>query len=198
MCKEIWIKANLLTFLGLAMAVIGILLCFIDQTFVASVLLMLVGICDGFDGFFAKKFRKEYQNPEYGIQLDSLCDIVGAGIFPVIICLSMGFTEWYAFIIYIFFIMCGITRLAYYNVNSSDKKYFNGLPITCSAFIIPFIYFITKQELLFLITLLCLSILYVLKIKIPKPNAKIKTIFSIIMLFLIIIVCILFIRGILI
>ena len=196
MCREIWIKANFVSFLGLILTVIGISLCFVDHVCAAVILLVLSGICDGFDGFFAKKLRKKGQNPEYGVQLDSLCDVVCSGLFPIIICLSMGFTEWYAFVIYAFFAICGITRLAYYNVNSSDKSYFSGLPITCSTFIIPIIFFITKLEVVYLVVMALLSFLYVLGIKIPKPSIKIKSIFSIIGIVLIILICILCMKGI--
>jgi len=196
MCKELWIKSNIVSFLGLLFTMVGICFCFVDKTFIAVLLLVLSGICDGFDGWFAKKFRKEGQNPEYGIQLDSLCDVVCSGVFPVIICLSMGFTEWYSFIIYAFFMVCGITRLTYYNVNSSDKSYFSGLPITCSTFIIPIVFFITQMEVVFMIMMTMLAVFYVLGIKIPKPSIKIKSIFSLIGLVLIIVICYLFVKGI--
>lgn len=186
MCKEIWIKANIITLLGVVCAITGMLLCFVGKTGFAVVLLAISGICDGFDGYFAKKVRKPNQSSEYGVELDSLADIVCAGVFPVVISMSLGFTKWYNLIIYILFIMCGITRLTYYNVNSSSKNYFNGVPITVSAFVIPAIYLIfrnttTKPYLMIglMVSLGLLSVLYVTtNVKIKKPTLEDRTIWS--------------------
>ncbi len=187
MCKEIWIKANIITLLGVVCAISGMLLCMIGRPGYAAVLLTVSGICDGFDGYFAKKVRKPNQSSEYGVELDSLADIVCAGVFPVVIAMSLGFTHWYNLIIYILFIMCGITRLTYYNVNSSDKKYFNGVPITVSAFLIPAVYFVFRNSvdsLSFMIALMAafaiLSISYVTNVKIKKPTLQQRTIWSVI------------------
>ena len=146
MCKEIWIKTNAITLIGIICAITGMLLCLIGKTGYAAVLLIISGICDGFDGYFAKKTRKPNQSSEYGVELDSLADIVCAGVFPIILSMSLGFTNWYNLIIYILFVMCGITRLTYYNVNSADKNYFNGVPITVSAFAIPMVYFVFRNS----------------------------------------------------
>lgn len=187
MCKEIWIKANIITILGVVCAITGMLLCFIGKAGFAAVLLSVSGICDGFDGYFAKKVRKPHQSSEYGVELDSLADIVCAGVFPVVLSMSLGFTKWYNLIAYVLFIMCGITRLAYYNVNSSSKDYFNGVPITVSAFLIPIIYLIFRNatsRIYLMIALMCsflaLSILYVTNVKIKKPSLEDRTIWSVI------------------
>ena len=203
MCKEIWIKANIVTLLGVICAITGMLLCFISKTGFAAVLLAVSGICDGFDGYFAKKVRKPNQSSEYGVELDSLADIICAGVFPVVVSMSLGFTKWYNLIIYILFIMCGITRLTYYNVNSSSKNYFNGVPITVSAFLIPIVYLIFRNittRLYLMIGLMCsfilLSILYVTNVKIKKPTLEDRTIWSIIGFILCTIVIFLLFKGI--
>ena len=203
MCKEIWIKANIITLLGVLCAISGMLLCFTGKPGFAVVLLAISGICDGFDGYFAKKVRKPHQSSEYGVELDSLADIVCAGVFPVVISMSLGFTHWYNLIIYILFIMCGITRLTYYNVNSSSKNYFNGVPITVSAFLVPSIYLIfrnTTTKPYLMIGLMCafalLSILYVTNVKIKKPTLEDRTIWSIVGFILCAIVIFLLFKGI--
>ena len=186
MCKEIWIKANAITLLGVICAITGMCLCFVGKTGFAVVLLAISGICDGFDGYFAKKVRKPNQSSEYGVELDSLADIVCAGVFPIVVSMSLGFTRWYNLIIYVLFIMCGITRLTYYNVNSSSKNYFNGVPITVSAFLIPAVYLIfrnvtTKPYLMIglMVAFALLSVLYVTtNVKIKKPSLENRTIWS--------------------
>lgn len=203
MCKEIWIKANAITLLGIICSITGMLLCFIGKSGYAAVLLIISGICDGFDGYFAKKTRKPNQSSEYGVELDSLADIVCAGVFPVVLSMSLGFTKWYSLIIYILFIMCGITRLTYYNVNSSTKNYFNGVPITVSAFLIPIVYFVFRNavdSLPFMIALMSsfvlLSISYVTNIKVKKPTLKQRTVLSIVGIIICLIIVIMLIKGI--
>ena len=203
MCKEIWIKANIITLLGIVCAITGMLFCFVGKTGFAVVLLTISGICDGFDGYFAKKVRKPHQSSEYGVELDSLADIVCAGVFPVIISMSLGFTHWYNLIIYVLFIMCGITRLTYYNVNSSDKDYFNGVPITVSAFLIPIVYLIfrnTTAKFVLMIALMVsfslLSIFYVVNVKIKKWSLQNRTIWSVIGFIICIVIVYLLVKGI--
>ena len=203
MCKEIWIKANIITLLGIVCAITGMLFCFVGKTGFAVVLLTISGICDGFDGYFAKKVRKPHQSSEYGVELDSLADIVCAGVFPVIISMSLGFTHWYNLIIYVLFIMCGITRLTYYNVNSSNKDYFNGVPITVSAFLIPIVYLIfrnTTAKFVLMIALMVsfslLSIFYVVNVKIKKWSLQNRTIWSVIGFIICIVIVYLLVKGI--
>lgn len=76
--------------------------------------------------------------------------------------------------------MCGITRLAYYNVNSNNENYFVGLPITCSSIFIPLVFIITKNEIALMSVILLLSIAFVTNIKIKKPSLKIKVLLSVI------------------
>lgn len=202
MCKEIWIKANAITLLGIICAITGMLLCIIGKSGYAAVLLTISGICDGFDGYFAKKTRKPNQSSEYGVELDSLADIVCAGVFPVILSMSLGFTKWYSLIIYVLFIMCGITRLTYYNVNSAHKDYFNGVPITVSAFLIPIVYFIFRNSvdslpfmIVLMSTFIILSISYVTNIKVKKPTLQQRTIWSIIGCIICMIIVIMLFKG---
>lgn len=203
MCKDIWIKANIITLLGIVCAITGMVECFKGRIGFAAVLLTISGICDGFDGYFAKKVRKPNQSSEYGVELDSLADIVCAGVFPVIISMSLGYHHWYNLLIYILFIMCGITRLTYYNVNSSSKNYFNGVPITVSAFLIPAVYFVFKNttsacilEIALMVTFLLLAILYVTNVKIKKPSLQNRTIWSVIGFILCTIIIYLLVKGI--
>lgn len=203
MCKEIWIKANIITLLGMVCAITGMLFCFIGKPGFSVVLLTISGICDGFDGYFAKKVRKPHQSSEYGVELDSLVDIVCAGVFPVVISMSLGFTHWYNLIIYVLFIMCGITRLAYYNVNSSDKNYFNGVPITVSTFLIPIVYLIFRNTagkftlmIALMVAFALLSIFYVVNVKIKKWSLENRTIWSVIGFAICIVVIYLLVKGI--
>lgn len=138
---------------------------------------MLYGICDAFDGTIARRINKK-NDDKYGVYLDSLADIIGSGILPISICLAMNYNSLLNVLIYSLFIICAVTRLAYYN-NFADKDYFIGLPVTCSAILIP-ICTIIKNEIVLMSVILILSCAYVINIKIKKPSFKLKIILSII------------------
>jgi CDP-diacylglycerol--serine O-phosphatidyltransferase len=72
---------------------------------------------------------------DFGSQLDSLADVISFGIAPALLIYSWGlaglgqFASFSAF----FFLMCGATRLARFNIQLKDLKYFAGLPIPAAA-----------------------------------------------------------------
>lgn len=92
----------------------------------------------------------------------------------------MGYNHVLSVIAYSIFIIAGITRLAYFNVNSSKENYFCGVPITMTTILIPLEYILIKNEYAYSILIAILSILFISNIKITKPNLKTKIILSII------------------
>ena len=52
----------------------------------------------------------------FGIQLDSLCDVVAFGAFPAVICYCMGVRGSLGMLAIGFYCVCGVIRLAYFNV----------------------------------------------------------------------------------
>ena len=180
MLKIIFDKANVLTFVGLLTVVIGINLSMQGNTQIASILLVICGICDGFDGIIAKKVRKN-NNSRVGIELDSLVDIVSSGIYPMLICLNLGLNSIIDIIIYGIFIICGITRLVYFNTNTDiEPEYFTGIPITSSTIVLPLILLFTRNSWILRILFLFLSMLYISNIKIRKVKTKGKIFISLI------------------
>lgn len=107
----------------------------------AAGLLVLAGIFDGLDGRVA---RATNTATEFGVQLDSLADVVSFGMAPAILAYRYGFFQlgiqdshlraagWAACFV---FIACGALRLARFNVQvgSVDSRYFMGLPIPAGA-----------------------------------------------------------------
>lgn len=179
MIKEIFNKANIVTFVGLMIAIVGMIFCFTDKIDFAVVCLAICGICDGFDGTIARKLRKK-DDGGFGIQLDSLVDIVASGILPIIICISLNYLQPIECVIYILFIICGVTRLAYYNIHTfEDNKNFVGFPITSSTIILPLIYFLLRNEMILIASIFLLAILFIVPIKIKKLSFKGKIILSV-------------------
>ena len=107
----------------------------------AAGLLLLAGIFDGLDGRVA---RATNTATEFGVQLDSLADVVSFGMAPAILAYRYGFFQmgiqdphiraagWAACFV---FTACGALRLARFNVQvgRTDPRYFVGLPIPAGA-----------------------------------------------------------------
>ena len=130
------------------------------------------GICDLFDGVVARKIKRTDSEKEYGIQLDTVVDVVSFGVAPVIIMFSIVGAAWYALLIYAFYIVCAVSRLAYFNtsaVPNTPMSYYRGLPVTYIALILPIV-LLFHSVIARIITLAVVGMLFVLNIKVPKPH----------------------------
>ena len=103
---------------------------------VALVLLPLALVCDALDGAVARWRRK---SSPLGADLDSLADIVSFGVAPAALGFALGLRGGWDSVGLCFFVACGISRLARYNVTAaalSDEsgkvKYYEGTPIPTS------------------------------------------------------------------
>ncbi len=182
----------ILTYLGFASGMVGIYLSILGHPFGAIICLMFSGLCDMFDGKVARtKQRRTLEERQFGIQLDSLSDLVCFGVLPSLIGYSLGIKHTYLVPLVIFFPLAALIRLAYFNVleilrnSSKPVKEYTGLPVTSSALIFPFIYIFKRFlnsyfPLVYGLTLLLVGILFISRIKIKKPNIKIMILFIII------------------
>ena len=135
-----------LTYIGFASGITGMFCASTRQLRWAVFFLAFSGLCDMFDGKIArtKKNRTEDEK-NFGIQIDSLCDIVCFGILPVLICFKLGMRHIYSMAILIFYALAGVIRLGYFNVmetkrqaeTDENRKYYQGLPITSMAIALP-------------------------------------------------------------
>lgn len=176
-----WNKSVILTYIGLGVAVTGMYIAIVLNNIIFSLMcLMISGVCDMFDGKIARMCKRDNEEIAFGIELDSLVDVVCFIILPIIIYIALGFTSWYNVLSYILFAICGIARLGYFNVCLADKegktiKYYEGLPVTVSAITFPLMYlfsFIMNDNVFYIffsILIVLQAILNILKIKIKKP-----------------------------
>ena len=184
----------ILTYLGFASGVLGILLAIRDPKHIlpAIICLMFSGLCDMFDGKVARtKKKRTVEEKHFGIQLDSLSDLVCFGILPAVIGYQLGMNTWYFIPIVVLFPIGALIRLAYFNVleivrnSSTPVKEYIGLPVTSAALIFPFL-FIFKKFLevhfvyLYSVVLLLVGVLFVTKFKVKKPQMKTMILFIII------------------
>jgi CDP-diacylglycerol---serine O-phosphatidyltransferase len=107
---------------------------------IAFVLLFVALICDVTDGYWARRSRRQ---SILGADLDSLADIVSFGVAPAVLGFTLGMRGGWDMLVLTFFVVCGISRLARFNVTAaglSDSrgkvKYFEGTPIPTSVLIV--------------------------------------------------------------
>lgn len=139
----------LATYLALLLGLGGIYAAFQARPLPAMLALMLAGLLDAFDGRIArtKKNRTE-QEKRFGIQIDSLNDLVCFGVLPAVIGWSTGCTRFWFLATMAFFVLCALIRLAYFNVSEEERQdktnenrhYYLGVPVTASAVVMPLFY----------------------------------------------------------
>ncbi len=104
--------------------------------YLACALIPIALVFDVLDGRIARWRQK---SSSMGRELDSLSDVISFGVAPAAIAYACGMQGLYDRIVLGFFVACGVSRLARYNVTAeklsegSDKvKYFEGTPIPTS------------------------------------------------------------------
>lgn len=173
-----------LTYIGMLSSVIGIGFAGAGKVTAAVICLMFSGFCDMFDGIVARtKKNRSDKERRYGIQLDSLSDVVCFGVLPFAIGCAVGATAWWQIAIMALFALCGLIRLAYYNVTeeerqeqtSEKRKEYLGVPITSSALTVPLMFcfkgllgsfFPVAYTLLLLVN----GAFFVVPVKVKKPG----------------------------
>lgn len=176
----------ILTYMGLASAVIGMVTALHGNLFAAVVCLMVSGACDMFDGKVARtKKDRTHQEKQFGIQLDSLCDIVCFGILPCIIGFAAGVKGPFGTAYMVLYVLAALIRLAYFNVMEEERqkstqeirKYYQGLPVTSAAVIFPLLFIVrpafgNRFVLAYEIVLIIVALLFVLDFRVKKMDMK--------------------------
>lgn len=141
-----------LTYMSFISGVTGIVLSLAHGNgFGGVICLMLSGFFDLFDGKVAStKKNRTPEEKKFGIQIDSLSDLVCFGVLPGAIGYALGLTDTYWIVLFAIYALAALIRLAYFNVaeearqqtTTGVRKSYNGMPVTSVAIFIPVIYFI--------------------------------------------------------
>lgn len=134
MKRGIFILPSLLTLTSIFFSFYSIILSMEKQFLLAAALILVAGFFDGIDG---KVARLTKTTTKFGVELDSLADVISFGVAPALLMYSWalepyGRLGWVSAFV---FVTCGALRLARFNVQSvnPDQKKFNGLPIPAAA-----------------------------------------------------------------
>lgn len=188
----------ILTYISLISSVLGMTRAIHGDYKFAIFCLAVSGICDAFDGRIARtKKNRTDDEKAFGVQLDSLCDVICFGIFPAIICYLLGVRGVLGVILVMFYCLCAVIRLAFFNVLEAKRqaneggatKVYRGLPVTSIAFILPLAFWLQFiiPELAFMIllhaVLLVVGFLFILDFPLRKPGLKTIISLSLVLVF---------------
>ncbi|MGL4589262.1 MAG: CDP-alcohol phosphatidyltransferase family protein [Mycoplasmatales bacterium] len=133
-------KINLATYVSLVSLLLSSLVIYgaFSKTidFNTQVLLIIgCGVVDMLDGKVARRYNRNENDNIFGVQVDSLVDVISFGAAPAVMFLAWNVN----FLVVFFFMMCAVLRLAYYNTYSanSTERRFTGLPTTSIVVTLP-------------------------------------------------------------
>ena len=135
--RGVYLLPNLITTGGLFAGVYSILASVRGAYWSAAVAILVANVCDILDGRVARMTRT---STRFGIEYDSLADVIAFGVAPGILVYTWALQQWgtLGWLAASTYVACGALRLARFNVQyeSSEKRHFLGLPIPAAAEVI--------------------------------------------------------------
>ncbi len=171
---------NICSLIGLGCSLLAIYFSILGLFHAAIISMIWAVFFDWSDGIIARKMKERTEEQGlFGVQLDSLIDIVSFGVCPAIFLLSYGnFNAWYipgAFII----LATGVIRLSYFNVfGLIDRKTYFGLALDNNVLVLTVVFLLNPLmsretfSIVLYIVLILLAALNVAPIKTPKFTGK--------------------------
>lgn len=173
------------TYISLASSVLGLFFVLQGRPTWAIYCLMISGLCDMFDGKIARTRKRTEDEMNFGIQIDSLCDLVCFGVLPAMIGYAVGMTYLWQVPVMFLYILCALIRLGYFNVMEAKRqaettevrKSYEGLPVTTAALIIPLVYSFRKVlssafPMVYMAGLFIVAVLFISPFRVRKPGLR--------------------------
>ncbi len=173
-------KSVILTYIGAAIAFLGIGFSASGSIPLSMICLSVAGICDLFDGVIARRCKRDDSEKEFGVQIDSLVDVVSFLALPAVLGLTLlegiGVIRYPLLICYI---LCGIIRLAWFNTSASidgSRTHYDGLPVTYAALILPVLWVVLGffegiiTVIVWAAAYAAVAFFFIFNVKIAKPR----------------------------
>ena len=145
----------ILTYAGMLFSFFGIMRVIEQDYHMAVLCLLAAGICDMFDGTIAGTKDRDIDEKRFGVQIDSLSDLISVGVFPALFSYMIAGRHIAAAWISALFALSALIRLAYFNVLSEKHRTsvnpevsdgFIGLPVTTIAILLPVVYLLYDEQ----------------------------------------------------
>lgn len=192
----------ILTYLSLLSASTGIVVSLSGSghPYIGCICLLFCGLCDAFDGKVARsKKNRTVMEQNFGIQVDSLSDLVAFGVLPA--CIGAALIRTSSFLqgifadgvtgkflvhaVLVIYVLAAMIRLAWFNVTEEERqkteggvrKTYVGLPVTSAALIFPtvlLIHYVLPMDitLVYVAVALITGYLFLSKFQLPKPGTR--------------------------
>jgi CDP-diacylglycerol--serine O-phosphatidyltransferase len=135
--RGVYVLPSLITTAGLFSGFYSVIASFRGDFFVAAVAILIANVFDILDGRVA---RLTNTTSRFGIEYDSLSDLIAFGVAPGILVYRWALEPWgsWGWLAASLYVTCGALRLARFNVQyeSAEKRHFAGLPIPAAAEVI--------------------------------------------------------------
>jgi CDP-diacylglycerol---serine O-phosphatidyltransferase len=132
--KGVYLIPSLFTAGNLMCGFFAIIATFNGQFVAAAMLIILANILDGIDGYAARLTKTTSQ---FGVEFDSLADVVSFGVAPAVLVYIWALEPWqtWGWLAACTYAVCGALRLSRFNVQAQgpSKNHFVGLPIPAAA-----------------------------------------------------------------
>ncbi len=187
--------ANLITLAGLAASVTAVVSAGSYDFRTAIFMLTVAGFCDMCDGLVARNNYEKYDDKThiFGSTLDTLCSLVGFVIAPVTVAYFFGNRTSADIFIYIVYAVCGVIHLANHSTAAALRggrtSAFRGVPIATVVAFLPVIFALAMfaspsvTGYMLRILFLCLSVGFVVNIRVKRPSIRTIAIVAIVCLF---------------
>ncbi len=169
-----------ITLLGLVSGLLACTLSVSGHLEFAVVALIWAGVFDLFDGLVARRLSLSHDERRFGIEIDSITDVVSFGVAPVVVTSAWCDNFVGVIVAGAIYLCAAAQRLAFFNITQATTEgsvtYYLGLPVTFAALIfgvllslqlllppVLFQYFCT-------LLLLVIALAFVVPMRIPKPN----------------------------
>lgn len=173
-----------MTYITMLIACAGMNLIIKGNYKAALLCLMIAGILDMFDGKVAStKKNRTADEKSFGIQIDSMCDLICYGVLPALFVYTIDGGHRLAICICAIYQLCALIRLSYFNVDEANRQNetkderheYRGLPVTSAALILPLVYLLClflNRNLSFwaLAVLAAMGISFITPFRIIKPS----------------------------
>lgn len=134
----------ILTYIGTTFGLAGITRVLANDVKSALICLLFAGLCDMFDGKIASTRKRTKAEKRFGIQIDSLSDLICFGVLPAVIAFHCS-PHPASFFVSVAYMLGALIRLAWYNVDEEERQEhedegrstFMGLPVTTAALLVP-------------------------------------------------------------
>ncbi len=132
--RGVYILPNLITTAGLFAGFYSVIASFRGDFLIAALAIMAANVFDALDGRIARVTKTTSQ---FGVEYDSLCDLVAFGVAPAVLVYRWALEPWgtWGWLAASLYVTCGALRLARFNVqfDNVEKRHFIGLPIPAAA-----------------------------------------------------------------